>query len=479
MKGLDSLSLRLMSQNESCLRYGGKVDLYDDDSMEKYCNKASRKLGLDAMEMQLDLNKLSDLMEAYRLELIEEKQRLKQAGRKDRSRKLLQKREKEQALKLLKTSNLLEKLNELIGQAGVVGEERNRLLLLLCSLSYKTESPLHVLIQGSSGSGKTLLLRKIAKMIPEEDRFVYTSLTPMNLYYRGDELKHAFLAIEDYDGLPEDARYALRELQTGDGLRRGSSQQGEDGETQSRDIVSKGPIASVMCTTHGEIYEDNMNRCFLLIVDESEQQTNKILNYQAAKRRGEINKNRELEVLEQLQNMSRLLRKMQLINPFAGKVNLPKDIPNQRRLNDLFLNLINLIAWLHQYQRTQDSLGRIVATVEDLKSACSLLLGTFIQKSDDLNSKLRKFFERLKKYVLEQGGETYRFSRQEVRLALRISRTAQHRLFEELEDLEYIRQAGGSKFRGYQYEIVYWDDYELIKSKIAESIQAQLHHLEV
>ena len=55
----------------------------------------------------------------------------------------------------------------------------------------------------------------------------------------------------------------------------GLSTTGQDENGHNRSYVKEvfGPIASLACTTKGEQYLDDMNRCFLLAVDESEAQT--------------------------------------------------------------------------------------------------------------------------------------------------------------------------------------------------------------
>lgn len=54
-----------------------------------------------------------------------------------------------------------------------------------------------------------------------------------------------------------------------------------------------GPIASLSCTTKDEIYEDNMSLCFLIAVDESKEQTQKIIEYQNWKVSGKIDAEEE------------------------------------------------------------------------------------------------------------------------------------------------------------------------------------------
>ena len=162
------------------------------------------------------------------------------------------------------------------------------MLLLIVASSYKCLRPLHALIQGSTGVGKTLLLRKIMGLIPEQDRHIWTRITDKSLYHAGQELRHQSIAIEDWEGLSEEVQYIIREFQTGDTLRSKTTEKQADGSMKSKEIVAYGPISSLICTTQGSIYEDNMSRCFLTAIDESPEQTKRIIEYQNKKMRGEI-----------------------------------------------------------------------------------------------------------------------------------------------------------------------------------------------
>ncbi|MEP6931854.1 MAG: CHC2 zinc finger domain-containing protein, partial [Flavobacterium sp.] len=62
------------------------------------------------------------------------------------------------AIDFLKSKDLLKRLNEQIGKSGIVGEENSRLLLFLIIISYMNKSPIHGIVQGSSGSGKTHII---------------------------------------------------------------------------------------------------------------------------------------------------------------------------------------------------------------------------------------------------------------------------------------------------------------------------------
>ena len=83
-------------------------------------------------------------------------------------------------------TNLVQKLNDLIGKSGIVGEEKNRIFLFAIASSHKMKDTLHALIQGSSGSGKTHLLSKIAALMPSERVVKFTRVTE-NSFYNYDE----------------------------------------------------------------------------------------------------------------------------------------------------------------------------------------------------------------------------------------------------------------------------------------------------
>ena len=81
----------------------------------------------------------------------------------------------------LKAKELLKRLNEQIGKSGIVGEENSRLLLFLIIISYMNKSPIHGIVQGSSGSGKTHIIGSLADLMPGEDVLRFTRITESSL----------------------------------------------------------------------------------------------------------------------------------------------------------------------------------------------------------------------------------------------------------------------------------------------------------
>ena len=326
-----------------------KVDLYEDKQVEKLSRDAGEKLALRADLIQLDLEELTSLLEAHREQQAESKTPAAQNIQ-------VPPHVAEKCKAFLTKPNLIKRLNDLIGQAGVVGEEMNRMFLFGIASSYKMPETLHALIQGSSGSGKTHLLAKVSNFIPKEGKKTFTRVTEGSLYNYGMyDLSHQLICIEDLDGMKEEAQLAFRELQSKGVIISSTSSKDENGNVNAYERIVYGPIASMACTTKGEIYEDNMSRCFLIAVDESHDQTIRIIQYQNKKSAGQIDENREAQITEFLQHCIRLLKPYSVINPYADKVHLPEEAHKIRRLNGLYQAFVKQITLLHQYQRKTDA----------------------------------------------------------------------------------------------------------------------------
>ncbi|HLV91622.1 MAG TPA: hypothetical protein VKX34_00755, partial [Aequorivita sp.] len=386
--------------------------------------------------------------------------------------------EKEEAFKLLKSNDLIQKINELIGQSGVIGEQGNRVFLFCIAASHKFGNTLHALVQGSSGSGKTHLVRQITDFMPLENVIRLTRVTESSFYNYGEyDLQNKLVVIEDYDGLKEEAELAFRELQSNDELRSSvSAKDTEYGSYRTQIRVVKGPISSMAATTKGAIYEDNLSRCFVIAVDESKEQTAKIIDYQNKKAAGEIKTNQKDEIQTLLQNCIRLLKPMEVINPFASKMKLPEEAFKIRRLNSNFQSFVKQITLLNQYQRKKDKQGRLITAKEDLQIAIEIMFDSIILKVDELDGSLRLFYEDLKKYV-ETKGREYEFTQREIRQDLRISKTQMQRFINDLLELEYIERKGTGMHGATKYKISYWDDNTALKQRIKDNLNNQLTQL--
>jgi len=371
----------------------------------------------------------------------------------------------------LKQDNLLQQINKLIEQSGIVGEANSRLLLFIIASSYKTKSPLHAIVQGSSGSGKTHLISKIADLIPQEDVLRFTRITESSLYNWGEyDLVNKLLIIEDLDGLKEEALFAMRELISNQRLSSSVSIKDKKGNIKSVKKEVKGVFSSLSATTKGEIYEDNMSRSFLLAVDESQDQTDKIINYQNKRIAGEINEKEQEKAKEQLQKILRALKVEEVQNPYATQIQLPENVHKKRRLNEMFQSIIKQITIINQYQRRTTD-GKIITEIEDVENAVEILFESIILKIDELDGSLRQFFEKLKKKF-----KTDDFTRFEAMEATGFKKTQLQYYINQLVQLEYIKQFGHGN-KGYKYKIFHFDDIQSVRKKLKDHFIKQIQNL--
>ncbi len=377
----------------------------------------------------------------------------------------------ENTVAFLKQKNLLQELNKLIEKSGIIGEENSRLLLFIIASSYKTKSPLHAIVQGSSGSGKTHLISKIADLIPQEDVLRFTRITESSLYNWGEfDLVNKLLIIEDLDGLKEEAMFAMRELISNQRLSSSVSIKDKKGNIKSTKKEVKGVFSSLSATTKGDLYEDNMSRSFLLAVDESEAQTNRIITYQNKRIAGEINDKEQEKAKMQLQQIMRILKNEEVQNPFATQIQLPENVQKKRRLNEMFQSIIKQITILNQYQRTSKN-GKIQTQIQDVESAVEILFESIILKIDELDGSLRQFFEKLKKKFDSQD-----FTRFEAMETTGFKKTQLQHYINQLVQLEYIKQFGHGN-KGFKYKISYFDDIQSVRKKLKEYFKKQLEQL--
>ena len=474
---LDSLKVSLqIIKGERDFR--ARVELYDYKQTGAVSQKAAQALGTEADRIEKEISRLTTLLEEYRdNHQSENPQQQKQAIKVPESTV-------PQCLELLKSKDYFKRLNELIGATGVIGEETSRLLLYVVASTYKSEQPLHALVQGSSGSGKTHLITSIAGLMPPEDTSHLTRVTESSFYNYGEhELSHRLLIMEDLDGLKEEAFLAFRELQSRGMLNSSTSVKDEQGNISSAIKTVRGPIASLSATTKGEIYEDNMSRSLVIAVDESQQQTQRVIENQNQEAAGTIDFKARQKATEFLQHCMRLTKAHEVVNPFAGKIRLPEEAQKIRRLNQLYQSFVKQVTILHQYQRKRDKQGRLISEKQDLKTACQILFDCIVLKVDELDGSLRNYFEQLKQYVKSKAEKENKsqsdtdFTRMEIRQALKVSKTRQHVYMQELQDFEYVQQVNGYANKGYRYKIGYWDSLEALRARIQDHLDKQLEKL--
>jgi energy-coupling factor transporter ATP-binding protein EcfA2 len=444
-----------------------RVDLYNEKRVKQLCGDECEKNGYNVNLFNSDVTLLINLLDIHRDGLtstqpnkvkIEVKKELTPSAEK-------------KAIEQLKRTDLLSFIDNQLELSGIVGEESVRTTAFVIGTSYKMPKQLHAIVQGESGSGKTHLINTVADCLPTEDVKRYTRITERALQNMEEkELINKCVIFQDLDGLGYEAQFALRELQSAGIFESSVASKDIYGNSKTISKIVHAKMSSLSATTKGELYYDNMTRSVILGVDESEAQTQRILDYHNNKLAGIIDPKQEGQAKQELRNMVRMLKQYPVKNPFAHLLQLPVESKMKRRLNSQFQDFICQVTLLHQYQRKVDNNGFLLVQKEDIRSAIELFFTPILLKVDDLDSSTRQFFEELKKYIGANNYKTKLFTQVEIRKALNKSKSRTCDYLSRLRDAGFIIIAGGTFNRGFQYKIEMWDELEALRKSIKEQL---------
>jgi DNA primase catalytic core len=437
-------------------------DLLQDGQRRRFIERAAEETTLEKDLVKRDLGKL--LLALERAQEARLARAVQPAGQKTPD---LTPAERAEALAFLKSPDLVAQIGAAFDTCGLVGEDANRLAAYLACTSRKLDKPLAVIIQSTSAAGKSTLMEAVLAMFPEEERVKYSAMTGQSLYYLGEgDLKHKILAIVEEEGA-EKASYALKLLQSEGELTIAST--GKDphtGRMETQEYHVKGPVMIFLTTTAVEIDEELLNRCLILTVDESREQTERIHTLQRKARtlEGLRLKKRKAALLALLRNAQRLLLPLDVMNPFADELTFTADRTRTRRDHEKYLTLIEAIALLHQYQRPTErdpeSGAYIRVTLDDIALANRLAPELLGRSLDELPPQTRRVFDTVKAIVRErcdadQVEQRFAFiSRRELRRRLGWSATQVRFHLERLRELEYIAARYGRPGAAFQYELL-------------------------
>jgi hypothetical protein len=456
------------------IRHG--LDLYNETQVEKLVKKTAERFTLSTTYVHTAVGNLINTVEDYRLQQIDSNKTLSLA----KNKPTLIKEEITEAETFLKQQQLLKVTNDCIGKSGVIGEEVNRLIMYLVFTSRKTMRPLHIISFGSSGVGKSHLQEKVGELIPKEDKIELTSVSGNAFYYYvDDDLGHKLILIEDYDGVFA-ALYPIRELQSKQKISKTITVRDRNGNTRTLHLTVKGPVSIGGCTTSEHIYEDNANRSFLIYLDETEAQDERIMDYQRKLSAGKIDNTEQQQIQKLLQNVQRVLQPITVRNPYAEQLIIPKEVFKPRRSNAHYIAFIEAITFYKQYQRehkVDKETGEIFieTTLEDIAEANELMKNILLKKADELGYATRKYFEQLKEYL--QQGNQKTFINSSIRKVFREHPSKQKRFMIELQQYGLIKKVDGDKKKGFIYEVITSEEYSRLQQSINGAMDEVLQRL--
>ncbi len=175
-----TLHIQLKSNEYNSFR--DTADLYSHSQTDRLIKQASEKLEISTTITNEAITGLTKEMEAYRQQKREEK-RKSEENKEKQSVDRFSREQMQKAGDFMKSSELTKQTHKLFGNLGMIGQQDNATLLFFIFLTRFFKNPLHAIVMGSSGSGKTHLLQGVAGIVPKQHINVTTSLSENTLYY--------------------------------------------------------------------------------------------------------------------------------------------------------------------------------------------------------------------------------------------------------------------------------------------------------
>ncbi|WP_416054222.1 CHC2 zinc finger domain-containing protein, partial [Pectobacterium parmentieri] len=420
--------------------FADSVDMMSARSRAGYARLAASELGLAESDLKRTLGRVLLALEAH----------LSQPETHGETTQDITDEQRDEALALLRDPNLIGRLTDDLAACGVVGESTNLVAGYLAAVSRKLDRPLAVLIQSSSAAGKSSLMDAVLNLIPPEERLQYSAMTGQSLFYLGEtNLQHKILAIAEEEGVRQ-AAYALKLLQSDGELTIAST--GKDdatGNLVTKQYTVKGPVMLMLTTTAIDVDEELLNRCLVLSVNESREQTEAIHALQRHKQtlEGLLMENEKGYLTELHQNAQRLLKPLKVVNPFASQLTFLSDKTRTRRDHMKYLTLIQSVALLHQYQREVKQVehrGTVIEYIEversDIVLANQLAHEILGRTLDEMPPQTRKLLLLIQGWVKASGQPKaeYHFARKQLRDAVQWGDTQLKIHLARLVELEYL-----------------------------------------
>jgi ferredoxin len=455
----DTLKINLLVRKGEAF-FVDSFDIYAARGRNQFVKEASRELAIEEEILKRDLGKV-----LFKLEELQESFAKSTEEANHPKVPTMSEAEREAAMELLKSPNLIERILADFDRCGVVGEETNKLVGYLAATSRKLLQPLAVLIQSSSAAGKSSLMDAVLAFMPHEDTIKYSAMTGQSLFYMGGiTLKNRILAIAEEEGV-EQAAYALKLLQSEQQLNIAST--GKDpgsGRMETQEYHVEGPVMIFLTTTSDETDPELKNRCITLGVCEHACHTEAIHKQQRSKR---TQQGRQLQhdrkaIRSLHQNAQRLIRPAMVVNNYAEQLTFRTDKTKSRRAHDHYLTLIESVTLLHQYQRVEGTMTNeagetvpcVETTLEDIEIA-NRLADRFLERSfAELPERTAVLLEQilggvknLAEFQAIELGEVH-FSRKDVRRWSTFGDTQLKQHLARLVDYEYLRIEPTPKDRG-------------------------------
>jgi DNA primase len=274
---------------------------------------------------------------------------------------------------LLKDRRLLSRAAVDMKRLGHVGEFVAKKLAFVCAASARYGKPIQPSTHSQSAAGKNSLWDTVLSLFPPEMVIRRSGLSAKALFRTQVDLKGRLIYIQEVAG-SQDADYTIRVMQSDGRLEYEATEKMPDGSLRNVVYQTEGPTVIVRTTTKNHLHPENETRVFPIFIDESDEQTGRIVGsiLEEAAGRGPTEEEQE-QIKQRWHDAIRLLEPAEVVIPYTERIEIPRSPLRIRRDARRLIDVVRVIAWLHQHQRERDAEGRILATEKDFTEALRLV----------------------------------------------------------------------------------------------------------
>lgn len=257
----------------------------------------------------------------------------------------------------------------------IVGEIKSREIIFMCAMGRLVKNcsytSFNLLMHSDSSAGKDYTTKNVLKIVPQSHLFSRTRISPTVLNYWTPYKK---IGLDSWDGcilyLPDISEPVLNsdamKLMCSDGSHITITEKGE-----ARDIEIKGKPVIFSTTATTSPNEEILNRFSIVTLDESEEQTKRIMEMQARR----MMEGESIEYDSKIKQALCYLGRYKVKIPFADKIvkTFPYSRLGERRNFERFFDFIKAITCVHQFQRHFDG-EYLIAELEDYDIARNIFM---------------------------------------------------------------------------------------------------------
>lgn len=326
--------------------------------------------------------------------------------------------EKKHLIEILKQPDLLKYVDEALEEKevnkAVKGEIHSKLTSFMLCNTMNLGNYLMLVFKGSSSIGKTNLANLVTGLFKTKK---IGELSPTALKYAGDEKQYHILYHQETSE-KESGRKTFKFISSDDDgfLAETTIKNPETGEfgIQRIKVPAKGFVTT---TTAIELDKEFATRSFMIPLDESQQQTRKIMEYNLSETQRKMNQiEGHKEYGKKYKNLKKALEELyvcDIVIPFESEIKSvfpTKTIPLRvRRDSKKLITVIKASTLLFQHQRPKIIVNNellLVSTWQDLYNAIRIAMPIMDATMTGYDSRTKKAIELLPEIILETGGIT-------------------------------------------------------------------------